>query len=158
MFSPPFTAAARILATLAILVSFVPRSSACCCVTSSSTAQAAGHTGESCQTAAAKQCRSHQIAASCCCCGAKGACTCGKSSRSACCQCKSQEAADQSGPYVPTPHAPVRSHHDVDLSYSVPVVVPATAASFALAFSLTPEAVLDHAPPSIQSLLQVWRN
>jgi hypothetical protein len=44
------------------------------------------------------------------------------------------------------------------MSYSVPVVVPATAASFALAFSLTPEAAFDHQPPSFQALLQVWRN
>lgn len=156
MFSPTYTAATRILATLAVLASFVPGSSACCCVTSSGMTQCAGEAEKSCQAKAAKPCR--QIKASCRCCGGHGGCTCGKSGRSACCQCKSQEAADHSGPYVPTPDAPVRSRHDVDLSYSVPVVVPATAASFALAFSLTPEAALDHEPPSVQSLLQVWRN
>jgi hypothetical protein len=56
------------------------------------------------------------------------------------------------------PDAPVRSQHDVDMSYSVPVVVPTTVASFAFAFSLTPEAAFDREPPSTQALLQVWRN
>lgn len=157
MFSPPLTAAARILATLAILVSFVPCSSACCCVRSSWMAQAAGEADKCCLAETVKSCCGDEKT-SCCCCKGKGVCNCGKSGRSVACQCESQEAGNQDGPYVPTSDAPVRSQHDVDLSVSVPVVVPTTAASFAFAFSLTPEAAFDHQPPSLQVLLQVWRN
>jgi hypothetical protein len=165
MSCPRFTAAARILAMLALFASIVPQASACCCFAlspqllhcakdaRSCCAPQVQHAGDPAKHRSAKQwaaCCQGKTSSSC-------ACSSGKSSCDSQCWCDSCGLEPTEKPAVP---APATNQHvvDVDLALSMPIDIPVSATSSALAFSLTPDAALDHQPPSRQVLFGVWLN